>query len=189
MNSYYQESFEASNWADVEFGQAEFEDCTFTGIDFNARSLEKINFVDCQFIECNLSNVSFYESILNGISFEKCKMLGTLFHKVNKFILSLRFEGCVLDHSVFTGLSLKKTAFLNCELQEVDFSDCDLTETDFSNSDLFGSTFDRCLLAKTDFRLAQNYRIILANNTVQKPKFSRLNLAGLLTEFPIDIAD
>jgi uncharacterized protein YjbI with pentapeptide repeats len=189
MNSYYQETFDASNWKEIQFGQAEFEDCEFMGIDFDSTSLERINFVECRFIECNLSNVSFYESILNDVFFEKCKMLGILFHKANKFILTLRFEGCVLSHSIFTGISLKKTKFLECELKEVDFSECDLTDADFSNSDMFGAIFEKCLLAKTDFISAQNYQINLSNNTIQKPKFNRLNLAGLLADYPLDITD
>jgi fluoroquinolone resistance protein len=73
-------------------------------------------------IGCNLSNVKTLETSMQEVSFSDCKILGVHFQKCNNFLFEVTFEKCILDFSVFSGLSLTKSIFRDSELRGVDFS-------------------------------------------------------------------
>jgi uncharacterized protein YjbI with pentapeptide repeats len=72
-------------------------------------------------------------------------------------------------------------------LQEVDFTEANFSEAKFDDCDLAGALFDRTNLEKSDFRTAFNYRISPSINRLKKAKFSQDGLAGLLSDFGIEI--
>ena len=65
-------------------------------------------------------------------------------------------------------------------MKEVDFTEAELGEASFTGSNLEGAKFERTDLRKADFRGAQNYLIDPRDNKVQKAKFSREGLEGLV---------
>lgn len=113
--------------------------------------------------------------------------MGIQFQECNSFLLSFRFENCILKLSVFYKLKLKKTGFINCNLQEADFTEADLTSAVFDNCDLHRTLFFGTNLEKADFRSSYNYSLDPERNRIKKARFSRLGIAGLLDKYNIEI--
>ncbi|MFC3160186.1 pentapeptide repeat-containing protein [Chryseobacterium arachidis] len=101
--------------------------------------------------------------------------------------MSFRFEGCLLNNSIFYKTNIKKTLFKNSKLTEVDFAECDLSNSVFSHCDFAGAVFDRTNLEKADFRTSMNYSIDPSQNRLKKAKFSLSEILGLLRQFDIEI--
>ncbi len=114
-------------------------------------------------------------------------MLGLQFNDCNPFGLSFKFEGSVLNNSVFYQTSIKKTVFKDSTLIEADFTECDLSGAVFSSCDLSGAVFDATNLEKTDFRTSVNYSIDPALNKLKKARFSLSEIYGLLYKLDIEI--
>ncbi len=72
-------------------------------------------------------------------------------------------------------------------MEEVDFAETDLTGAKFEDSDLAGALFEGCNMTKTDFSTAINYTIDPEKNRFNKTKFSKSNLAGLLSNYSLDL--
>src|SRR5574343_393836 len=81
--------------------KGEYEQCTFTQCDFSNTDLSKVVFVDCVFKECNLSSANINQTAFREVNFIDCKMIGLHFEYCNEFLLSMNFENCVLDLSIF----------------------------------------------------------------------------------------
>ena len=123
------------------------------------------------------------------VVFLRCKLIGLHFEDCNAYSLDVRFDACQLDLSAFFKRSLKGMAFENCSLKEVDFVEADLTEARFHNCDLTGAMFENSLLEKADFRTATNFSIDPEMNRLQKARFSRHGLHGLLHKYNIQIEE
>ena len=121
------------------------------------------------------------------VFFKECKMFGLQFNDCNGFGLSFKFDGCLLNNSVFYQTSIKKTVFTNSKLIEVDFTECDLSNSVFSGCDFSGAVFDNTGLEKTDFRTSFNYCIDPVLNRLKKAKFSLSEVHGLLYKIDIEI--
>jgi uncharacterized protein YjbI with pentapeptide repeats len=73
-----------------------------------------------------------------------------------------------------------------------------MSQVDFTKTNITGAIFDQCylenaifsetILEKSDFRTAYNFSIDPQENRLQRAKFSKDNLAGLLTKYKIDIS-
>lgn len=165
----------------------ELENCTFISCVFSQADLSNTRFTDCEFRNCNFSMAIIRNTSLKDVKFRNCKLLGLNFNECNKFLLSLDFEGCILNLSSFYKLKLKNTRFINCSLKEVDFSDTDLTSSLFDNCDFERAIFASTLLEKADFRTSFNYQIDPENNKIKKARFSLAGVPGLLAKYNIEI--
>jgi uncharacterized protein YjbI with pentapeptide repeats len=116
-------------------------------------------------------------------------MVGVDFSICNTFLLDINFEYCQLDFSSFYQLPIKKSRFINCSLKEVDFSETNLSEVSFDGSNLYLAKFEDSNLTKADFSSANNFTISPITNKIEGAKFLSDGLAGLLTEFNIQITD
>lgn len=163
----------------------DYEYCQFTGCDFSNAILSGWNFIDCNFNNCNLSSAVLNNTGLRDVRFKDCKILGVQFGNCSDFLLSVDFEGCVLNHSSFCKLKLKKTQFRSCTMHDVDFSGAELPEAVFSDCDLLRSLFEQCNLEKADFRSARNYSIDPERNLMKKAVFSLAEVVGLLDKYGI----
>ena len=166
---------------------AEFTTCVFEGCDLTKVPLAKARFQDCRFENCNFSNVRLSGVSLEQVRFNGCKMTGADFSVCNSFLISGRFENCILSFCLFKKLPLRETVFKNCEIREADFSGADLSSSSFAGCDLSGAIFDRTNLEKADLRSARNFSIDPVKNRVRKAKFSWPGVMGLLAGFGISV--
>jgi len=164
-----------------------YENCTFSGCNFQKTDLSNVKFFDCRFEHCDLSLAKITETIFQQAVFRDCKLSGLLFDSCNAFALEMHFWDCKLDHSSFYGLKLDKTTFRDCSLKDVDFSSAQLKEAVFSGSDLLDAKFDQTNLEKADFSTAVNYAIDPQHNKVSGAIFSLEGLPGLLGAYKIKI--
>jgi uncharacterized protein YjbI with pentapeptide repeats len=165
----------------------EYENCTFRNCKFNGTSLAHFIFSECTFEECDLSNCQLTNTTFRDSAFDNCKMLGLRFEDCNSFLFSVNFKSCALNFSSFFQMKLKTTQFSACALEEVDFTECDLSQANFYAADLKNTVFFRTNLTGADFRMATNLLIDPENNKVQKAKFNRDNVLGLLTKYGLKI--
>lgn len=179
--------FSEINYVGKSMRDREFYNCYFTGCDFTKSDLGDITFSDCIFDNCNFTMVLIVGTSFEKAHFKGCKVLGVDFTQCNKFVLSFRFENCIMEYSSFYKLKLKQTTFKDCNLTNVDFSEADLSLSDFSNSDLTGAQFHNTNLEKADFRSAINFSIDPEINKIKKAKFSEHALEGLLHKYQLDI--
>lgn len=166
---------------------ARYEKCTFQQCIFLNSSISHCQFVDCEFIDCNLSNVKAFDTAFKNVHFKDCKLTGLHFNRAHEFMLVLHFEQCIMNLCSFYGMKLKKTSFVKCMLREADFREADLTESIFEECNLLQALFENTNLRKADLRSAFNFSIDPIQNKIQKAKFSKENVLGLLDQLDIII--
>jgi uncharacterized protein YjbI with pentapeptide repeats len=128
----------------------EYEDLVLDGLSLKHQNLENCTFVGCSFARADLTDARLNASLFRGCNlssaraagrnlfsttFEQCKMLGLDFREGVNFTATT-FKECILDYSVFRGVSLQKMAFECCSLIEADLSLTNLKEAPFVNCDL-----------------------------------------------------
>ena len=99
----------------------------------------------------------------------------------------MNFSHCVLNFSSFYKLKLKSSQFIYCALQEVDFTEAELNDSNFQHADLTGAVFSRSNLTGVDFRGASNIVLDPVENKLQKAKFNKDNVFGLLSKYGLKI--
>lgn len=164
-----------------------YENCTFLSCNFMNVDLSGFTFENCIFTECDLSLVKLGSTSLQDVKFLKSKLLGLRFEDCKDFLFSVNFDECHLNLSTFYQSLLKKTIFKDCYLHEVDFTESNLANARFINCDLTRAIFERANLEKTDFTSSYNFTIDPEKNKIRKAKFSKENVAGLLTKYDIII--
>ncbi|HTF20170.1 MAG TPA: pentapeptide repeat-containing protein [Chryseolinea sp.] len=179
------QNFSKTSFKDHPLEKGEYENCTFSDCDFSECGLMHFKFIDCIFITCNLSLIKTNDTSFQSASFKGCKMLGIRFDLCKTFNLSLSFDNCTLDHSIFFRLSIKKTIIRDCSLKSVDFTECDLSGSTISRCNLADATIENANLEKVDFRGSVNYRIDPTMNRMKKSKYSLDGLPGLLARYDI----
>lgn len=161
-----------------------FYDCVFSHCSFREAAFLGCKFNDCLFQDCDLGLARFDDSSFSDTRFERSTVVG-----VNWTVAAwsrfqsespISFRECVIDLSVFMGLSLRKALFEKCSAKEVEFSDADLLSANFSGTDLSKSRFQRTNLSKANFVGATNYFIDLTTNKIEKAKFSLPEAMSLL---------
>ena len=189
MTNQYTENktFKNNNYSEAGLGKGEYENCTFFNCIFTNTDLSEIKFIECDFDTCDLSNAKLIGTAFQDIVFRNCKLFGLHFDDCNTFLLSFRFEECILNFSSFYKLKIKNTYFKDCKLEEVEFVETDLTNSIFQNCDLNRAVFGNTILEKTDFRTSINYSIDPKTNRIRKAKFSVQGIVGLLDKYDIFI--
>jgi len=189
MNTEFIENkiFEKIDYTSVSLAKGEYENCTFKNCIFYSIDLSNIIFRESIFDGCDFSLAKIKNTTLNNIRCVNCKLLGVQFNECNNFLLSIRFDDCLLKLSSFRKLKLKKTTFARCNLQEADFSQADLSNSLFDNCDLHRALFYKTNLEKADFRTAFNYSFDPELNQIKKARFSQTGIIGLLNKYDIEI--
>jgi fluoroquinolone resistance protein len=180
--TYSNKDFSKQRLPVAEYDQCIFKDCTFEQGD-----LSNCTFIECEFINCNLSSVLTKYTCFQEVEFTECKILGVTFNQCNHFLLSIRFNSCLLNLSSFHQLKLVGTLFSNCKLHEVDFTESNLKKVNFDNCELNKAVFDQSNLELSDCSTAVGFEINPTLNRLQNAKFSKHNLEGLLATFKIKI--
>jgi uncharacterized protein YjbI with pentapeptide repeats len=181
--------FDKIDFTAAPLNNGTYENCSFTGCDFSGSCLTECQFIDCQFKNCNLTLADLSMTTLNNVDFINCKMIGLRFDTCNQFALSINFDSCSLNDSSFYRIKLKKPVFRNCKLNNTDLTECDLSGSVFDKCDFSGAMFDRTIIENSDLRTSYNYIIDPENNRIKKARFSRQNIAGLLSKYEIQIED
>jgi fluoroquinolone resistance protein len=166
---------------------AEYDNCSFIDCNFDSSNLTGIVFTECRFESCNLGMANVKGTAFKDVTFIDCKLVGLNFSVCDPFLLTVKFEGCLLQLASFYKLKMKNTKFIKCGLQEADFNLTDLTGATFSECDLKKAVFDTTILEKADFRTAYNYALDPELNRLKKARFGREGIAGLLLKYGISI--
>lgn len=177
--------FKKETWIDVDLKHRVFSRTVFESCDFTRSNFTSAKFLECKMVSCNLSLVKLDGCRLQEIEFENCKFVGVNFGRCEPKFLHMKFKGCLIDTGNFSDLDLKGTLFCDCIIRETYFTNSNLSGADFSRSDLKGSTFHNSDLTKANFREAKNYAINPLVNKIQKARFSKPEVLGLL--YPMDI--
>ncbi|WP_347158238.1 pentapeptide repeat-containing protein [Pontibacter chitinilyticus] len=165
----------------------EFETCTFKNCDFSNADFSVNRFTDCVFIGCNLALLKLNRSTLSHVVFRECKLTGINFSECGEALFTVRFESCFLDYASFVNRKMPKTLFSSTSLKGTDFTNATLTSAVFDNTNLEGAVFSGTQLSKANFLTAYNYTIDPEMNYLQKARFSRHGIAGLLTKYNLEI--
>ena len=72
-------------------------------------------------------------------------------------------------------------------MASVDFTETDLSSAIFQNCNLKNALFHNSVLEKADFRTAYNYSLDPEINKINKAKFSKKDVIGLLVKYNIRI--
>jgi len=183
---FYKKKFTSPDELPQSLKNLEFEDCTFSNIDFKSFQFSHARFIDCSFNYCDLSNVKLTNCRFLSPKFENSKLIGIDWIQVDDLI-NPNFDTCMMSFSNFSGLKLKKTIFKNCILTDADFLQADFSESLFSGSDLLNARFEETNIMKANFIGALNYQINPVTNKVKGARFSLAEVVGLLTGFDIKI--
>lgn len=193
QSEYFSKTFAGLKLAGTEISDIEFEDCRFEDCDFSDATLRNCRFIECQFIRCNLSLVNLGFSRFNDVLFSESKLVGVNWSNVTwpHFALSapISFEQCILNDSIFIGLSLSELVMEQCKAHYVDFRDANLSDAKFNHSDFSHAIFGQTNLSNADFSDAVNYDIDLLNNQIKGAKFCRFEAVSLLESLGIELVD
>ncbi len=191
-----EETFNKIDFTKNPLSKGEYEYCIFLNCNLSSVDLSEFKFLGCEFSGCNISLAKLTQTALKDIKFQNCKMLGLNFGECNEFGFAVSFDTCILDRSSFCAdpespmkrrVKFRQTVFKNSQLYEVDFTECDLSCSVFDKCDLTRTIFEYTILEKADFRTAINYSIDPELNRINKAKFSRSGIAGLLDKYDIEI--
>lgn len=182
-------NFKTQNYSEKLLPKDEYELCVFDNCTFSNSDISNITFRECEFISCDLSLTNIKHTIFNDVKFINCKLLGLHFNDCDDLFMSINFDGCNLELSVFYKLDLKKTSFKDCKLNSVDFTETNLSNAIFEHCDLKNAIFHQTILKQVDFRTSFNFSIDPEYNNIKKAKFSKNNLAGLLVKHQLKIDD
>ena len=125
-------------------------------------------------------NAFYDEESFQDTKFDGCKFMGVDFRRIDTFILTFKFEKCLIDGCNFSDLILQGVDFLESDVKNCFYSKTDLTGCTFSGSDLSKTEFHDCDLTEVDFRQAINYSINPDTNKFKKTKFSSPEVISLL---------
>jgi fluoroquinolone resistance protein len=166
--------------------------CHFDGCTFSEAELAGCRFINCRFTNCDLSLVKVPKSLFIGTEFKDCRASGVdwtaaVDPETKLGELSVRFDGCQIDYSVFFGLSLKEAGFAKCSAKSVDFSEADLTNADLHGTDFEEARFHQTELEGANLVGAKNYVIDPQSNNIRKAKFSYPEVMSLFELMDIEI--
>jgi len=190
--TYGEETFEQVRLGQTDVVSAEFRECSFARCCFSESALRACVFDECVFVECDLSLVKLPHSVFSSTRFEDSKIIGVNWTEArwptSRLLVPVRFEKCIINHSIFLGLDLKGVRFTECTAKDVDFREADLSKSDFSGTDLTGAQFGRTNLSGANLQSARNYRILPAENTLKGARFSLPEAMSLLSGLDIEIS-
>ncbi len=189
----FSENFSNLKLSGQEINSVVFEECSFKDCDFSEVAFIDCKFIECYFLKCNLSVVKLSHSKFNNISFEDCKIIGIDWTQATWPSIALfspiKFFKCIINDSIFFGLSLNEIVIEECKAHDVDFREGSFCEANFTFTDFTNSLFKETNLTGADFTEAVNYRIDINYNKINRAKFSRYEAVSLLECLEIELID
>ncbi len=193
VKEYLSVDFKDLDLSHGEIDSTHFEECSFKNCDFSETEFMNCRFIDCRFSHCNLSIMKVRGSEFSETLFEDSKLLGVDWTGAQwpdiLFLSPLKFSRCILDDSVFMGLSLKDIVIEECKARETDFREGNFCHGCFRSTDFGGALFNETDLSGADFTEAVNYRIDLKRNRIEGARFSRQEAVSLLESLGIELVD
>lgn len=201
MKYFSEEQYENQTFKELtiisgEVNNVEFTDCVFTHCKFTETAFNSCRFRDCEFDHCDLSLVKVSQTVFSSVLFRDSKIVGVDWtlaswsnRKAFQLIKPISFLDCVLNYSVFIGLSLKEVQIERCIAKEVDFSDASLIKSSFKGTDLEAAIFRNTDLTESNFVAAHNYFISPQLNNLKGAKFSLPEAVALLAGLEIVLED
>ncbi|MDK1472692.1 pentapeptide repeat-containing protein [Streptomyces sp. 549] len=135
-------TFYDTDWTEVADEGAVFEECTFSGVRFNASRHTGAAFTNCVF-----SNCTFFDT-----RFDNCKLVGSQFRSCTFHLFAVdggdwsftTLPGAELRRAEFDGVRMRESDLSGARLEEAvlrhcDLSACALEGADLSGADLRGS--------------------------------------------------
>ena len=176
--------FSERNFASAEplefpLKDAEFEDCTFSKLPLNGKSLNRCRFFDCTVLDCDLTLSRVVDCAFVRVKFERCRLTGINWSEVDK-LERVSFSGSQLNDTTFIATRLTACDFSNSVARRASFRDLSLKGMSFRGADLEGTEFVNADLREADFRDASGYLISPRENRLEKAKFSLPEATRLL---------
>lgn len=184
-HSHQDRTFEKVSYSGQQVYDRSFERCTFIRCDLARSDLKKSRFVECVFVACDLTMVKLTGVRMQQVVFRDSKLLGVDFSACSEMLFQVAFDGCVLDHSVLTGMNLRRTRFDHCSMKGVDLERADLGEAVLRECDLLDAVFGATQLRGADLTAAYNFRIDPERNLVKGARFSLQGAVGLLLKYGV----
>jgi uncharacterized protein YjbI with pentapeptide repeats len=171
----------------------EFFECTFTDCTFRETLFTACRFNQCTFEGCDLSMMKVKDCSFVETEFKRSKVIGVNWMEAAwdtaGFLRALSFDDCIINFSIFFGLTLKEIVIKDCIVLEADFTEADLTKADCRGTDFAKSRFMQTNLTGADFVGAKNYTIDARINTLKKTRFSLPEAENLLHSLDIVLVD
>lgn len=191
-SAYEDERFSGQDLAQETLRGIVADSCEFEGCTFTEAELASCRFINCRFTACDLSLIKVPKSLFIETEFKDCRLTGVdwsaaIDPETKLGELSVRFDGCQLDYSIFFGLSLKGSRFAKCSAKSADFSEADLADADLQGTDLKEARFHHTNLERANFVGARNYVIDPESNPIKKAKFSYPEVMSLLETMDIEV--
>ncbi|QZT38133.1 pentapeptide repeat-containing protein [Halosquirtibacter xylanolyticus] len=172
---------------EIATSKTHYIDCVFKQVDIKASDIKGYEFEDCEFIGCDFSMVDLTGVAFRTVTFKECLMQGVAFNAANPFLLSMTFDHCRLDQSVFLDMDLRSCHFKYSQFKHGILESCKLQKVAFDETELEQTLFYRCDLSQADFRTAINLSFDPDNNKMKGAKFSIQTALGLLAKYQIKI--
>lgn len=157
------------------FSKVQFNDCKFENVSFARCSFEDVIIQDCTFNHCDFSNSNFSTVQFINTTCRSDDFSQSHFHCVG-------FNGCDMVYSNFTKCRVNGFKDMKSNFSRTFFAECSLSEIEFSQTSLQSSEFFMTSLMDLDFSTCNIDGIIVSD--------SREELRGIIVnEFQaIDLA-
>ncbi|MFF8958808.1 pentapeptide repeat-containing protein [Streptomyces sp. NPDC014894] len=133
-------TFYDTDWTEVVNDGGVFDECTFSGVKFNASRHTNAAFTNCVFKGCG-----FFDT-----SFEQCKAVGSLFQQCTFGLL--RVTGGDWSFTGLPGADLRRASFDGLRMRECDLTAARLEGATLTGVDLSGAMLHSAKLAGADLR-------------------------------------
>lgn len=133
-------TFYDTDWTEVVNDGGVFDECTFSGVRFNASRHTGAAFINCTFKRC-----TFFDA-----RFEQCKAVGSLFQQCTFSIFSVM--GGDWSFVGLPGADLRKAVFEGVRMREADLTAARLEGATVTGVDLSGAMLHSAKLAGADLR-------------------------------------
>lgn len=133
-------TFYDTDWTEVVNDGGIFDECTFSGVRFNASRHTNAAFTNCTFKRC-----SFFDT-----RFEQCKAVGSLFQQCTFSLISV--TGGDWSYVGLPGADLRKAVFDGVRMREADLTAARLEGASVIGVDLSGALLHGSKLIGADLR-------------------------------------
>lgn len=133
-------TFYDTDWTEVVDDGGIFDECTFSGVRFNASRHTNAAFTNCTFKRC-----SFFDT-----RFEQCKAVGSLFQQCTFSLISV--TGGDWSYVGLPGADLRKAVFDGVRMREADLTAARLEGASVIGVDLSGALLHGSKLIGADLR-------------------------------------
>ncbi len=128
-----------TQYRDVDFSAAYFQDCEFASSKFENSSFEQIKIRRSKFSSAEFLNQTFKGSLITESSFTMAKFKDAKFSSA--LLTLVNMSGTVLTSAAFDSALLNQTDFSKADLQRASFRGASLQNVNFENANLRGADF------------------------------------------------